>query len=107
MGPVLSHNLGVRNFFAAVAGDIFVSDDLESVSSLDTLLFGDFISLTNALAQASQFILIRLVPSLLVSGLASYLATFQGFPCDCVHNGHSPFLDERLGETSMGCLPGA
>ena len=26
MGPVLAHNLGVRNFVAAVAGDIFVSD---------------------------------------------------------------------------------
>ena len=39
MGPVLAHNIGVRNFFAAVAGDIFVSDDPESVSSLNKLLF--------------------------------------------------------------------
>ena len=50
MGPVLVHNRSVRNLVAAVAGDIFVSDDPESVSSLDALLFGAFRSLTYALA---------------------------------------------------------
>ena len=39
MGPVFAHNLGVCNFVAAVDRDIFVLDDPESVSSLDTLFF--------------------------------------------------------------------
>ena len=56
VGPVFAHNLGVRNFVAAVNGDIFVSDDPESVSSLDALFFLAFRSLTYALAQASQFV---------------------------------------------------
>ena len=55
VGPVLSHNLGVRYFVTAVEGGIFVLDDLESVSSLNELLFGAFRALTYALAQASQF----------------------------------------------------
>ena len=32
---------------------------------------------------------------------------FQGFPYDFVHDGHGPFVDEFLGGSSMGCLPGA
>ena len=56
MGPVFTHDLGVRNFVAAVDGDIFVLDDPESVSSLDALFFGAFRYLTYALAQASQFV---------------------------------------------------
>ena len=56
VGPVFAHNLGVCTFVAVVDGDIFVSDDPESVSSLDALFFGAFRSLTYALAQASQFI---------------------------------------------------
>ena len=40
VGRVFAHNFGVRNFVAAVDGDIFVSDDPESVSSLDTLFLG-------------------------------------------------------------------
>ena len=71
MGPVLAHNLGVRNFVAAVAWDIFISDDPKSVSSLNLLLFGDFRYLTYALAQAYQFIWIQLVPSHRVFGVAS------------------------------------
>ena len=56
MGPVFAHDLDVRNFVAAVYGDIFVLDDPESVSSLDTLFLGAFRSLTFALAQASQLV---------------------------------------------------
>ena len=56
VGPVIAHNLGVRDFVTAVEGDIFVSDDPESVISLNALLVGAFRALTNALAQASQFI---------------------------------------------------
>ena len=52
MGPVLSHNLGVRDFVTAAEGDIFVSDDPESISSLNMLLFGAFRALTYALTQA-------------------------------------------------------
>ena len=37
VGPVLAHDLGVRDFVTAVEGDIFVSDDPESVSYLYTL----------------------------------------------------------------------
>ena len=40
MGPVFSHDLGVHNFFVAVDGDILVSDDTESVSSLGALFLG-------------------------------------------------------------------
>ena len=40
MGPIFTHNLGERNFFAAVDGDIFISDDPESVSSLDAFFWG-------------------------------------------------------------------
>ena len=32
---------------------------------------------------------------------------FQGFPCDCVHDGHGPVVDERSRELSLGCLLGA
>ena len=56
VGPILAHDLGVRDLVTVVVGDIFVSDDLESISSLDTLLFGSFRALTYALAQASQVI---------------------------------------------------
>ena len=56
MVPLFSHDLGVRNFVAAVDEDIFVSDDPESVSSLDALFSGAFRSLNYALAQASQFV---------------------------------------------------
>ena len=56
MGPLLAHNLVVRDFVTTVEGGIFVSDDPKSVSSLHALFFGSFISLTYALAQASQFI---------------------------------------------------
>ena len=56
VGPVFTHNLGVRNFVAAVDGDIFVSDDPESVGSLNAFVLGAFRSLTYALAQASQFV---------------------------------------------------
>ena len=53
MGPVFAHNLSVRNFIAAVDGDIFLSDDPESVSSLNALFFGTFRYLTYALSQVS------------------------------------------------------
>ena len=56
MGPVFAHNLDVLNFVTAVDGDIFILDDPESFSYLDALFFGDFGSLTYALAQASQFV---------------------------------------------------
>ena len=55
MGPVSEHNLGVRNFVTVVERDIFVSDDPESVSSLDAFLRA-FSSREYALAQASQFV---------------------------------------------------
>ena len=32
---------------------------------------------------------------------------FEGFHCDCVHDGHSAVVYERLGESSLGCLSGA
>ena len=68
---ILAHNFGVRDLVTAVVGDIFVSDDSEIISSLNALLFGDFRALTNALAQASHIIGILLVPSIIVSGVAS------------------------------------
>ena len=71
LGPILAHNFGVLDIVTAVVGDIFVSDDPESISSLDALLFGGFRALTYAVAQASQFIGILLVPSLLVFGVGS------------------------------------
>ena len=36
VGPVLTHNLGVRDLVTTAEGDIFVSDDPESVSYLNT-----------------------------------------------------------------------
>ena len=30
---------------------------------------------------------------------------FQGFPYDCVHDGHGPVVDEISGELSLGCFP--
>ena len=56
VGTILAHNLGVRDLVTAVEGYTFVSDDPESISSLNALLFGAFRALTYALAQASQFI---------------------------------------------------
>ena len=54
--PILAHNIGVRDLVTAVKGDIFVSDDMECISSLNVLLFGAFRALTYDFAQASQFI---------------------------------------------------
>ena len=51
MGPILTHNLGVRDIVTAVVGNIFVSDEPESISYLDTLLFGAYRDFTYALAQ--------------------------------------------------------
>ena len=31
---------------------------------------------------------------------------FQGLPCDCVHDGHGPVVDECLGEMLPVCLLG-
>ena len=56
MGPVSEHKLCVRNLVAAVDGYIFVSDDPESVSSLNALFFGSFRYLTYALEQASHLV---------------------------------------------------
>ena len=56
VGPILAHNLGVRDLVADIVGDIFVSDDTESISSLDILLFGAFRDLSYDLAKVSQFI---------------------------------------------------
>ena len=56
VGFVLAQNLRVCDFVTAVEGYIFVSDDPESVSYLNKLLFGAFRALTYALTQASQFI---------------------------------------------------
>ena len=56
VGPVLAHNLGVHDFVTAVEGDIFVSDDPESVGSLNVLLFGALRAHTYALSHVSQFI---------------------------------------------------
>ena len=50
MIPILAYNFCVRDLVTAVAGDIFVSYIQEHISSLNALLFGDFISLTYALA---------------------------------------------------------
>ena len=54
--PIFAHIIGVRDLVTVVMGDIFLSDYPESISSLDTLFFGDFRSLTYTLAQAFQFI---------------------------------------------------
>ena len=32
---------------------------------------------------------------------------FEGLTCDCVHDGHGPFVDECAGELSLGRLLGA
>ena len=66
MGPIIAYNFGVRDLVTAVVGDIFVSDNSERISSLNALLFWSFRALTYDLAQASQFIGVSLVPSLLV-----------------------------------------
>ena len=49
VGSILTHNFGVRYLVTSVVGDIFVSDDPESISSLNALFFGAFIALTYAL----------------------------------------------------------
>ena len=51
--PILAHNLGVSDLVTAVVGDIFVSEDPESIISLDVLLCGAFRALNYDLAQAS------------------------------------------------------
>ena len=40
MVPAFAHNIGVRNFVAAVDGGIFVSDDPECVSSPQRVFWG-------------------------------------------------------------------
>ena len=71
VGSIIAHNFGVLDLVTAVVGDILVSDDPESIRFLNALLFGTFRALTYALARASQFIGILLVPSILVFGVAS------------------------------------
>ena len=49
VGPILACNFGVRDLVTAIVGDIFVSDNPERISSLNSFLFGDFRDLTYAL----------------------------------------------------------
>ena len=49
VGPILAYNFGVRDLVTAVMGDISVLDNLERISYLSALLFGDFRALTYAL----------------------------------------------------------
>ena len=49
LGPIFTHDLGVRNFFVAVEGDIVVAYDMEGVSPLDELVLGTFISFSYSL----------------------------------------------------------
>ena len=56
VGSILTYNSGVRDLVTVVVGDIFVSDNPESISSINALLFGAFRALTYSLAYASQFI---------------------------------------------------
>ena len=50
VGSILAYHFGERDLVTAVVGDIFVSDNLECISSLNALLFGAFIALEDALA---------------------------------------------------------
>ena len=46
VGPILAYNFGVRDLVTAAVGDIFVSDNSERISYLNTLLFGEFTSMS-------------------------------------------------------------
>ena len=50
VGSILAYQFGVRDLVTVVMGDIFVSDNPECISSLNTLLFGAFRALAYALA---------------------------------------------------------
>ena len=106
MGPIFAHNYGVRDLFTAAEGDAVVADDAESVSPLDALVLGTFISFSYSLENSSQIVGIRRVPNVLVLGVALQLDMLKGFTCDVVHDRHVPVKDELSGETELGCLAG-
>ena len=71
LGPIFTHNLPVHNFFAAIMGDIFVADDMESVSPLDALFLGDFRSFSYYLENSSQLVVIIFVSKYFGNWVAS------------------------------------
>ena len=70
MGPILIHDLGVRDFFAEVEGGIVVANDAKSVSPLDALVLGIFRYFSYYLEKLSQLVGIRCVPKILILGVA-------------------------------------
>ena len=97
MGPIFTHDLGVRNFFVAVEGYIVIADDAEGVSPLDELVLGTFRSFSYSLEKSSQLVGIRRVPNLLVLGVEAQLSILKGFACDIFHDRHGPVKDEFAG----------
>ena len=79
MGPIFAHGLGVRDFSAAIEGDMFVAYDTEIESSLDALVLGIFRSFYYSLAKSYQLVGIILFPIVLVLGVASQLEMLKGF----------------------------
>ena len=87
MGFLRTHftdDLGVLYLAATVVWYVLVEFCLECLSTCNAVLFRTHGTSTNALAQASQLIAVRLLPYLFVLGIASELAVLQDLACFCI-----------------------
>ena len=76
MGTMHTNNLGVSDFFAPVAGNVFIMDGVEGVCAFDTLAVGSGTS-SDALAETAKFVGIGLIPDFLVLRVRTELAVFK------------------------------
>ena len=92
-GAHFADHLGVGDFFAAVDGYVFVVYDVEGVCAFDSLAISTRV-VSNALAETTKFVSIRLVPDGAELGVFAELAIFKGFACIVVY--------DRGGEVGLG-----
>ena len=87
-----ANDFGERNSLAAVGRDVIVADDMECVGVLHSFWGGVRGVGANPLAQASQLVAVRGVPSVGEAGVAAKGAVIQGLACFGVKHGEG----ERL-----------
>jgi len=86
-------NLGVSDFFASVAGNVFIMDRVERVGAFDALAVGSGAG-SDALAETAEFVGIGLVPDVLVFRVSSELAVLKSLACIQVDDWASPVSEE-------------
>ena len=77
-GEYLAHNFCVSDIYFSIHRYVFIPNDSEGLSPINTLFIGAFISCTNALAEMSKLIAVGFFPNILVFGIETELAVFKG-----------------------------